>query len=193
MLPPRYLEKPERDSLLALFNGLLDQKVSFLIWNFNKHPSVNHLMYGLWQYGMVEKTALMAEAYMRDITRSGEFAETYDHVSPPRPTGVVPSMFGAANIIDAVLWHNGVILCEGLPSVAHVPGAGGVSNLMVCGQPIDVAFDGDRVTIQGRGLQPFKAPAGFQSSLTADGAPCWQGELAVGKQMSLQGPSHPTD
>lgn len=138
VLPPEYLEKPERDSLLALFNGLLDEKVSFLIWNFNKHPSVNHLMYGLWQYGYKDKVALMAEAYMRDITRSGEFAETYDHVSPPKPTGVVPSMFGAANMIDAVMWHNGVILCDGLPTDAHMPGAAGVRNLIVRGKPMNV-------------------------------------------------------
>ena len=80
------------------------------------------------------------------------------------------------------------LFSDGVP--ACTPGDG-ERNLIVRGQPIDIALDGDRVTIHGRGLQPFKAPDGFQASLTADGVPCWQGQLAVGKQMSLQDASHP--
>jgi hypothetical protein len=125
---------------------------------------------------------------MRDIAATGEFAEGYNQwVYPPTTEGVTPSVFGAANVIDASLWHNGIMYTDGLPTIVRLPNASGVSNLSIRGSRIDVSFDrtGDGVTIGGRGLSYLTMPNGFQAVKTGSGEIQWRGTLVIGGKLTL--------
>ena len=77
-----------------------------------------------------------------------EFAESYNNGGPITPEGVVPSIFGVANIIDSCMWLNNVWLSEGFPM--FIPQrTGGVSNLQVRGRLVNLQADESKVYISG--------------------------------------------
>jgi hypothetical protein len=122
------------------------------------------------------------------VTLANDYGEGYTQEWPPKTLGLSPDVFGAAMIIDAALWHNGIILGDGLPVIAHVPGAVGVANLITLGQPINVKWDksGDGVTIWGEALRKLKLPEAFKTDTRHGGIPEWHGRIPVGKQVNLE-------
>jgi hypothetical protein len=178
-LPPGVLQDAERDSLLALFRAQFNPDTAFGIPRLTKHPHFIWTLRGAWQYGRREEAALMADVAMRDVTLAGEAAESYSSGFPVRPEGVVPSVFGATLLIDAALWHNGVITGDGLPVLGRLPDAAGVTGLRVDGQPIAVRFTGTKpeVELTGKGLQRLRMLEGFVAEPLADGTPRWRGPV----------------
>ena len=183
-LPSGLLDKAHEQTVLNLFESMLLPNAPFAGTVLCKHPSYEFTMLGAWRHGRADDAAKMAEAIMRDITMAGEFAECYSFTFPPKTEGVVPSLFGVANMIDGTLWHNGVIVGDGLPIIAHVPGAQGVGNIRLRGGTINVRFSGDGVGLSGRGLEILSVPSGFEASAKG-GVPVWRGKLAVGEQIRL--------
>jgi hypothetical protein len=188
VLPPDILRPSERDSLLRLFRASVHKEVPFLIPALSGFPKYNFTLRGLWQYGTPEEAALLIEAALRDTTLAGEFSENYTQSFPPAPTGVVPSVFGAAQIVDNVLWHNGVMPGDGLPILVRVPHAHGVRNLRIRGAAIDLVIDGDagRLSLQGNGLRALRIPASFQSTPLPEGTPRWLSVTPEKPQLALQ-------
>jgi hypothetical protein len=105
-LPIELLGAPQRDSLLRLFRAGRDDAKPFLVGNLTKQPNLSPTRDGLALHGRPEEAAALAEAQMRDITRADSFAETYNQETPLLGTGVRPSLFGALNIVDGVMYHN---------------------------------------------------------------------------------------
>jgi hypothetical protein len=133
-LPPDILSLPERESLLRVFRARLDPRKTFLIDGLSRYADYQGTARGLYRYGFRDLAAMMADASMRDATRSGEFAEFYDQSGAlPRPAGVRPSVFGARHAIDGVLLHNGLVYDEGPLEFLPVDHAGGVRNLHTVG------------------------------------------------------------
>ncbi len=124
---------------------------------------------------------------MRDITRAGDFAETYDqNASPPQPSGVWPSVFGARMMIDAALWHNGIVADEGLPVLMGTQ-QGGVSNLRVRGETLSVSFNGEQVTLEGPALRRLLRPAiGAKVLRVPDGTLRWSGTIPGNSRVELR-------
>ncbi len=195
-LPPGILREPQRQSLLEVFWAAFDDNLSFAIPALYKYPVYSFTQRGAWQYGLQLHAATMAEIALRDITRAGEFSENYSQGAPPTPQGVTPSVFGAAHIIDAALWHNGVRPGEGLPVLVRLPGIrevgmadeSGVENLRVRGATLSVRFPTlDEIELRGAGLRYIRRPDGFQILSAPDAAvPVWRGKLADGGELALQ-------
>lgn len=120
-LGPDILTLPERDNLLTQFRAAARPEQPFLVPNLSRFPNAEPTRKGLRLYGFDTEAMQLADAGMRDVTRAGEFSETYtDDAGRPIPDGVRPSVFGARHAIDDVLWHNGIVLDEGL-SVSKNP------------------------------------------------------------------------
>jgi hypothetical protein len=113
-LPLPLLGAEQRDSLLRLSRRLRDDDKPFLIPNLTKQPNLSLPREGLALHGNPGEAEAVAESQMRDIAAADVFAETYDQGDPNLGTGVRPSLFGALNLIDGVLFHNGLTL-PGLP------------------------------------------------------------------------------
>lgn len=192
VLPPELLQEPERRSLLAYFPIRYAPDKPFGIGGI-MYPMFNYTLRGAWQNGLHREAATMAEAAMRDVTAAGEFSEVYGDEFPVRPRGVQPSVGGAAHIVDASLWHNGMLLGEGLPRIIAVPHAGGVENLPLFGATVDVRFDekSERLELRGTGLRRLRLPEGFQAGTLPDGSPCWQRKLPLAGPVALQASSSP--
>lgn len=187
VLPATLLKQPEKETLLKIFRASLHHDIAFLVPELAGFPKYNYTLRGIWQYGSPQEASSMAQASVREITLAGEFSENYYQDFPPRPTGVTPSVFGAAQILDGSLWHNGIIVGDGLPIVAHLPHATGVENLRLRGEPIDIRFQElDEVELQGSGLQLLRLPFGFKAASTPAGTPLWRGTLPVGQQLVLE-------
>ena len=176
---------------LEVFWAAFDNNLSFAVPALYKYPVYSFTQRGVWQYGLQREAAMMAEIALRDITRAGEFSENYSQGAPPTPQGVTPSVFGAAHIIDAALWHNGVRPGDGLPVLVRMPGMteeSGVENLRVRGETLSVRFPApDEVELRGAGLRHIRRPDGFQI-LSAPGAasPIWRDKLEAGGELALQ-------
>jgi hypothetical protein len=188
-LPPDILQAPERDSLLKLMRTLMDPKVPLLFKGATSQPAYNLILRGAWQYGTPEEAVRIAEAAMRDVTLAGELTENYTQDGfPPEGGGVKPNASGGLSLVDAVLLRNGVILDQGLPVLAHLPGARGVENIRLKDGPISIHYDaeGDGVSVEGPGLKDLALPAGFQAEKSAGEAEQWHGTLAVGRSLALE-------
>lgn len=182
-LPKGLLTPAHEKSNLDVFRSMILPNAPFAGTVLCKHPSYQLTMLGVWRHGLIEDAAVMAEAIMREITLAGEFAECYTFTFPPKTEGVTPSLFGVCNIIDGALWRNGVIVGEGLPIIARVPGAKGVRNIRLKSGHIDVLFGADdKVTLSGQGLKKLALPKGF----TASEGPVWQGKVPVGSEIRLE-------
>lgn len=185
-LPQDVLGEAERESLLKSFRGHVNDEIPYLIRDLNKFPSANFTLRGVWQYGEPEEAMRLAEASLSAVTLADGFAECYSDEFPVTWWGVAPSVFGAASVIDSALWLNGVALGYGLPIIVHTPGAAGVTNLLVRGEPMSVMYDGDEVEICGKVLKDMRVPHGFSNADLSDGGVCWRGTLAVGEQLVLE-------
>ena len=184
-LVPDILVSPELESLVKLYKECLDPNLSFLIYNFVKHPSRQLLMRGLLWTDMFDDAESFAEATLRDVTRAGEFAEEYDNTEPPKPRGVMPSIFGVGNVIDSSLWLNGVWISEGLPMLIDIR-AGGIKNLSVRGKVLNISVseNGD-VSIYGSAVEIIKIPDGFEKELE-NGMTIFKGKFYDSKKLKLE-------
>lgn len=158
-LAPDILQPWARAEMLRSLRARWNPSHPFLLDNLSRFPNYELVRRGLWQNGERARADAMADAAMRDITRADEFAEVYgQNTSPPTPEGVWPSVFGARHIIDAVLWHNGVVADEGLPILLPRTGALGlgkalgVDNLRGRGKPMRVRFEAPQSALSGLGL-----------------------------------------
>jgi len=116
-----YLEQLAGDylqSMMNLFNlGFSDTN------NFGgssmgvpKYPDISYTVYGLFDKGYYAKAEKVIDACLRDIVRSGNwFSEQYNTTGTPYPSGVRPSFFGAAMMIDFVMLKNGFRYGNGTP------------------------------------------------------------------------------
>lgn len=161
-LPESILGEPQKQSLLTLFRSMVDPGVPFLVRGLNKFPQVNYAMVGLWTYGRPDEVARMAKASMTAVTMAGEFAECYGDTFSAYTWGVTPSMFGAASMIDGALWHNGILIGDGLPIVVHTPNAVGVDNIPLKRGILNVRFDGDEVELSSDVSRRIELPVGQQ-------------------------------
>ncbi len=180
-LPQDILGEPQRDSLLKHLRGNWHEDMPFIIWNSSRYPNYVPAMRGMWQYGTPVESAKMAEAAVSAVTNAGDFGEVYSERFPVQVGGVRPSVFGAENIIDSLLWHNGVLITDGLPVLAHMPNALGVENLRWKAGILNVRYTGETVQLSGTALQHLRMPPGFTAHANA-----WTGPLPVGKQIALE-------
>jgi hypothetical protein len=175
--------------LLGLFRGMArPDEIPFLVPALAGFPKYNYTLRGIWQYGTPREAAQMAESAMRDVTLAGEFSENYNQSFPPTVNGVIPSVFGAAQIIDGVLWRNGVPPLDSLLTVATIPGGNGVRNYRVRGEPVDIVLDvpAGIVEMQGVGLIHLQRPATALPVPAATGDPHWRIErLSPGRSLSF--------
>jgi hypothetical protein len=179
VLPPEILQPVERDRLLSLFSSTMRRDLPFLVPALAAFPKYNYTLQGIWQYGTPVEAELMAETALRDVTLAGEFSENYMPPSPPTPNGVIPSVFGALQIIDGALWCSGIRLGEGEPEIAALPHALGLWNLHVRGGEVSLVIDrrANLIELQGEGLKHLTRPPAFHDRPLPDGTPRWQGEI----------------
>ncbi len=186
VLAPNPLSQRHGAALIKLLKQRLDPQVAFLISGLTKHPSLSYTLCGAYRNGLVNETLRLAETIMRDITQADDFGETYHQNFPPKASGVVPSNFGALNIIDATLWRNGVMVGEGLPELVRLPGSAGVNHLVIRGLRLSVRYEPqERVSIRGAALRLLQRPEGYTERIQM-GSVTWSGKMPAGARLQLQ-------
>lgn len=135
----------QRESLLRRFDEQFDTTDQLAGFDFVKHPNVGHTAYGLIDNGRPAEALGLINAVMRDVIRSGSFAEVYDRgPERPKPWGVRPSIFGMTQVIDAVWLNNGLRADLGAPQPAILPGtSGGVHNIHMRSRIVSLAIGGE--------------------------------------------------
>lgn len=126
---------------LAGLNGVGDAAI--------KAPDAMFTAYGLLDQGRTDDAAGWVEAILRDVVKTGQFAETYKDLAGQGLTagGVRPSVFGAANVIDFVWLLNGVRSDLGTPTAVNLTGrSGGVDGLHWNGEPYAITTDATGTT-----------------------------------------------
>ncbi|MGO2598958.1 LPXTG cell wall anchor domain-containing protein [Microbacterium gubbeenense] len=148
----RFLDDYDENAQLA---GLGDFAV--------KAPDIQLITYGLLDMDPIDGSAepvlrdratVLVNTFMRDVVRSGWFAEVYyaagEPGDPVGARGVRPSLFGVSNYIDFMLMANGVRTDEGDPTFVRLAGAtGGVSGLTYGGEALDVDIDEGTIRFSG--------------------------------------------
>ena len=187
-LPPDLLPMPSRQTLLGVFRRRFSLARPFGITQ-TRFGDLEPITLGLFQFGQIGLARQMADLAQRDVTRAGEFSETYTQDDPPRPGGVRPSSFGARLMTDSVFWHNGVVLDRGLPVLLGMPGAVGVDNVPVEGLPLNVHFDNaaHAVILSGAALSRLRLPPGFHQDKQSQ----WTGSIAEGQTVPLASAGQP--
>lgn len=67
-----------------------------------------YTFYGLWEQHLEEEAVILAETAARDVTLSGFLAEEYNTAHGIiQPSGVRPSIFGCALLIESLLFLDG--------------------------------------------------------------------------------------
>jgi len=109
------------DGLLGKFYTYYNTNESFGGFSAPKYPDMDFTVYGLLQNGKNTLARNMLECNLRDVVRAQRvFAETYEGLETPYPSGVRPSIFGAATIIDFSLLKNGYIYREAKNSAVNL-------------------------------------------------------------------------
>ncbi len=98
------------DKLAERFNTEYKKDAPFCGFFAVKYPDTSHTIYGLLNRGETFKkqAGALIETCARDVARVGMFAENYTNDAMPLPTGVRPSLFGCAMLIDSMLLKSGV-------------------------------------------------------------------------------------
>ena len=190
-IPASLLPPEDSGALLALYKKSLNPTLPFLVPGRTRFGDLRPIALGLFRQGQWAAAAQLIDVCMRDVTRAGEFSENYTQTDPPAPGGVRPSAFGARLMTDSVFWHNGVVLDEGFPILLGMPGAAGIDNVPVHGDPINVQFNAaaHTVTLTGPGLSRLRLPEGFHSS-AARREMVWTGPIAQGQEIPLESKSN---
>lgn len=96
------------DSMMKLFYAIYDPSKPFAGFEAPKYPDVDFTVYGLLADGKDMEAKVIMESFIRDVARSGVFAETYfNRDGMPEPSGVRPSIFGLAGVIDFTVLKDG--------------------------------------------------------------------------------------
>lgn len=125
------------ERVVARFDGALDPgaQLAGLGKEALKAPHWQLALFGLIARDRVEDASIVVRAVLRDIVRSGRFAEVYQEADGtlgdlPIGRGVWPSTFGIDALIDAVWASNGVLVDRGEPRASRLTDVhGGVSGL----------------------------------------------------------------
>jgi hypothetical protein len=142
------------EKMTARLGSLPDGNLSFGGLATAKYPDQSYAIYGLLEKGMPDRAQVLANAVLRDITRTNFLAEFYAVEDEPRAMGVRPSLFGAFGVIDLVLLTNGYRMDGGAPSfVLMANEAGGVSGLAIRGKTLNLTI-GNGISLSGDYVQP---------------------------------------
>jgi len=173
------LTEAQRSAVMARFDEDYDPAAQFagLAADAVKAPDAQYVAYGLLEQGEATKAEVFLSAVLRDVVRTNELAEVYtqaaDGVSLPRVSGVRPSLFGAAQVIDNVWLLNGYRSDLGAPAFVRLPHTtGGVSGLTYLGQQFGV-------DVQGAGVE-------LSGELTGQTGLCRTTDLEAGQQTALR-------
>lgn len=133
------------DSLLARFEAQFNPGDQLAGFDFVKHPNVGHTVAGLIDHDRAKQAQILLNALLRDVIRSGSFAEVYDRgPDRPKPWGVRPSIFGMTQVIDAVWLNNGLRMDLGAPQPVRMPGVdGGVHGIRMRGSLVSISVRDD--------------------------------------------------
>lgn len=187
-LPAGLLLANQEERLKTAVRTTFPADIAFLAPHMPGFPDYHDTLRGMRRLGMPDEADTLAEGAMRDITLSGQFAESYGHSFPPPAVGVQPAANGALMLIDATLTHNGILAGEGLPVVTDVSRVSGVENLRVRGEAYAVRFPGDgTMAISGKGLRLLQRPMSFQPAASATAAaPVWKGRVGKGEAVVMR-------
>ena len=111
-------------SMLRLFDTHFDPTGNFggASMGLPKYPDISYTVYGLLFNGRATEASRVIDACLRDVVRSGGwFAEQYATNGKPYPSGVRPSLFGAAMMIDFMMLKNGLMYGWGEPIAVRFP------------------------------------------------------------------------
>ncbi len=125
-----------------------------------KGPNMNYFTKALLDEDHVSnglsKATQFNESIIRDVVRSGWFAEVYQGdgngtSDKPLVDGVRPSLFGIAAFVDAVWINNGFRISLGDPSFVQLSNDnnGGITGLSVQGKSLDISLGSEGVTFGG--------------------------------------------
>lgn len=110
------LSGAQEHALLSLFDSLYDDSRPFGGFQHVKVENMLYMLYGLSARGRSDTARTLAAITIRDIIASGFFAEEYNHEDGRLlPSGVRPSVFGCALLINALWLLNGQSLTEDAP------------------------------------------------------------------------------
>lgn len=119
-----------------------------------RYGITSYTIYGLLDRGHTERATTLSNAILLGTVSTHMFAERYqwDEQDGIFGAGQRPSLFGVANVIDAVWMNNGYRMDGGVPSFVLLPAtAGGLTNLRFQGRQLAVHADArqQRVTLTG--------------------------------------------
>lgn len=129
------------DSMMDLFYSIYDPNKVFAGIAAPKYPDMDFTIYGLMDKGKTKEAKVMMETFIRDVALTGEvFAETYfDKDGLPDPSGVRPSIFGLAGVIDFVMMRNNYMFTKGAPLAINLYDENtSLKGINVCGQKLSV-------------------------------------------------------
>lgn len=147
----------ELAGLVRRFDDGLDPSAFFAGFGQPKYPDISYAAAGLLDVGRPSDARALLNAALRDVCRSHQFAEEYVAANPPgsgQPdgSGVRPSVFGAAMVIDAVWQNNGYRMDLGAPAVVRLgANAAGIRGLRVGGGLLDIERPARSATMTLRG------------------------------------------
>ncbi|MBM0224272.1 hypothetical protein [Micromonospora sp. ATA51] len=172
------LDSEHAAGLTNRFDASYDPTDDFAGFTETRYPEFSLASYGLLAHGMPERTAVLANAYLRDIVRAHMFAESYvPHEGTIRPTGVRPSSFAAMTVIDAVWMKNGYRADLGWPHFVALPGeTGGLDGIRILGRRLN------------ENIAPAAAELRLSGSLISPVESCQRLRLPVGETIALPQP-----
>jgi hypothetical protein len=129
------------DGLVGMFYRYYNPDKAFAGFRAPKYPDIDFTVYGLIQNKKDLLARDMIEVNLRDVVRAQQvFAETYSGLEIPYPSGVRPSIFGIATMIDFVLLKNGYMYTKGTPCLVNLypEEETGVTNIPYFGKQINI-------------------------------------------------------
>lgn len=138
------------ESMLGLFYKYYDPEQPFAGFDAAKYPDMNYTVYGLIEKNKIVLARNLLEANIRDIILANSvFAETYRF---GKPSGVRPSIFGMASIIDFVLLKNNYFYQKGEPHIVNLfDGVSGVDGLCIRNKNLNIRHEKgeDMIVVSG--------------------------------------------
>ena len=183
---PTLLPSADKNHLVDLFSRSFNASTAFGIRQ-NRFGDLEPITLGLFRHGQIDDSRKMSDIIMRDVTRAHGFSEDYSRANPPVPSGVRPSSFGARLMTDSVLWHNGVVLDEGLPILLGMPGAAGVNDVPVMDKTLSIRYDqlAHTASLSGPALAILQIPVGFRKRRIGPKV-IWIGSILFGQEIHLE-------
>lgn len=103
-----HLKETEASALKTAFFAAYQPDEPFGGFQGVKAENMAYTFYGLWEQHLEEEAVILAETAARDVTLSGFLAEEYNTAHGIiQPSGVRPSIFGCALLIESLLFLDG--------------------------------------------------------------------------------------